>query len=103
MATECIECGKQFKGFKCSCGNTLKTSGFVDRIKADAAFEARKLALESASRSNLDQDKRILEVLNSVPAGEMKWAHSIIALESAGLYKDAYGIQFAKKALGVLQ
>ena len=80
---ECPNCFNAFAGAKCSCG--YKPEHVADNGES---WQARKAEVISRSIEAVSADQHMVAVLSSVEQrGFHRWAHEIVALDAAGIYK----------------
>lgn len=96
---ECPDCGKFFRGVKCSCGYSVGSTK-VDCAERDNRYQEMRQRLDASYFAKKELWELKAKVRAAVPyRGPLKWAHDILAMEKEGLYSDLHGIELAKKAL----
>lgn len=98
---ECPDCGKNFRGLKCSCGYHVGSSK-VDNVERENRYHEMRQSLDARYFAKKEIWELQAKVRAAVPyRGSLKWAHDILAMENEGLYHDLHGIELAKKALRI--
>lgn len=100
MTIECPDCGKSFRAAKCSCGYDPKVNSAANAAVGAERFQKMRSSLDAIAITDLERSKANLSVLATVNvSGGLRWAHEILALHSAGLYRSEYSLKLAREVL----